>query len=154
MSGCDRYHLMTEESPRFKQLFAHLTRAASEAELDALMTGYTNHGDMERIGCPTLLAVGEYDPRSPLEEVYELYDQLRVPKELWVFADQHHMLSLGGPAQGVLWLNDSFTLAIDWLRDRLEDRPLAHDGEVVRVEPGGGSPNGTATVGRRHWYDG
>ncbi|MEN3284787.1 MAG: hypothetical protein V7607_5927 [Solirubrobacteraceae bacterium] len=153
MSGCDRYHLMTEESPRFKQLFAHLTRAASEAELDELMAGYTNHGDMERVACPTLLAVGEYDPRSPLEEVYELYDALTAPKELWVFADQHHMLSLTGNAQGVLWLNDSFTLAIDWLRDRLNGRPLAHDGDVVRIEAGGGSPNGSAPVGPRWWFE-
>jgi pimeloyl-ACP methyl ester carboxylesterase len=151
MSGCDRYHLMTEESPRFKQLFAHLTRAGSEAELDALMAGYHNHDDMARIACPTLLAVGEYDPRSPLEEVYELYDRLRVPRELWVFADQHHLLALSSAPD--LHSSDTQRLGFDWLRDRLDGVPLANDGEVVYVEPSGGSPNAPHAPNQRHWFE-
>jgi pimeloyl-ACP methyl ester carboxylesterase len=150
MSGCDRYYLMTEESPRFKQLFAHLSRAESEEEVDALMAQMTNHGDMAKIRCPTLLAVGEYDPRSPLDEVYELYDELTAPKEMWVFADQHHPLALAGAPD--VGNQDTIRMSFDWLRDRLNDVPLRHNGDVVYVEPGGGSPNGSAVHGKRHWY--
>jgi len=150
-SGCDRYYLMTEESPRFKQLFAHLTRAESEEQLDELVGLMTNHQDMARIACPTLLMVGEYDPRSPLEEVYELFDELRVPREMWVFADQPHMLALGGG--GDLGSTETQRLGIDWLRDRLEGRPLANDGEVIYVEPAGVSPNADAAAHKRHWYE-
>jgi len=150
-SGCDRYYLMTEESPRFKQLFAHLSRASSEAEVDELMEQMTNDDDMAKIRCPTLLTIGEYDPRSPLDEVYRLYDELVAPKELWVFADQHHPNALtGAPDVGN---QDTIKLGLDWCRDRLEGEPVRHDGQVVYVEPGGGSPNGTASVGRRHWFD-
>ena len=35
-SICDKYYLFEEESPRYKQLFAFLTGARSEEELDAL----------------------------------------------------------------------------------------------------------------------
>jgi pimeloyl-ACP methyl ester carboxylesterase len=151
MSGCDRYHLMQEESPRFKQLFAHLTRARSEDELDGILARMTNHGDMERIACPTLLMVGEYDPRSPLEEVYELFDQLTVPRELWVFADQHHMLALSSAPD--LHSSDTQRMGLDWLRDRLRGRPVADDGHVVYVEPLGGSPNAADAPNKRHWFE-
>jgi pimeloyl-ACP methyl ester carboxylesterase len=153
MSGCDRYYLMNEESPRFKQLFAHLTRAGSEAELDAILADLTNHDDMARIACPTLLAIGEYDPRSPLEEVFELYERLQVPRELWVYADQHHMLSLSGSNQGTIWLNDTYAFGMDWIRDRLAGRPLANDGEVLYVEPNGPGPAADGVAHKRHWYD-
>ncbi|NIS36227.1 MAG: hypothetical protein GWO04_42655, partial [Actinobacteria bacterium] len=33
-SICDKYYLFEEESPRYKQLFSFLTRAADEDELD------------------------------------------------------------------------------------------------------------------------
>ena len=148
----DKYYLMTEESPRYRQLFAHLTRAESEQELDAITAAMTNHGDMDRIECPTLLMAGEFDPRSPIEEVYELFDRLRAPGELWVFSDQHHMVSLGasGPDMAA---QDIHFLGMDWLRDRLRGRPLANDGEVLYIVPVAGGPNGARAAHKRAWFD-
>jgi hypothetical protein len=77
-------------------LFAYLTQSSTEAELDEVLSAMTLDGYMARIACPVLLAAGEYDPRSPLDEVYRMFDQLTAPAELWVFADQHHMPSIGG----------------------------------------------------------
>ena len=35
-SFVDKYHIMTEESPRYKQLFAYLTQSATEDELETV----------------------------------------------------------------------------------------------------------------------
>ena len=97
-SLCDTYHLMEEESPRYKQLFAYLTHARSEAELDAFVAQMDLRPFIPEIQCPSLFTIGEYDlPRSPLEEVYEIFDRVRAPAELWVYADQHHAAALRGP---------------------------------------------------------
>ena len=77
-------------------MFAYLTQSSTEAELDEVLSAMTLDGYMARIACPVLLAAGEYDPRSPIDEVYRMFDQLTAPAELWVFADQHHMPSIGG----------------------------------------------------------
>lgn len=150
---CDKYYLMTEESPRFQQLFAHLTRARSEAELDEITSKMNNHADMERIKCPTLLMSGEYDPRSPLEEVYELFDKIKAPAELWVYADQHHMLSILGNPDAPLWMNESHALTFDWLADRAAGKPMEHAGQVIYLETGGGGPYGADTPHKRRWYE-
>jgi pimeloyl-ACP methyl ester carboxylesterase len=90
-------HLL-QIAPRRKQLFAFLTGAGSEQELDAIMRDMTMDGYMARITSPTLLTVGYYDPRAPLEELFPLFDHMTAPGELWVMADQHHSLSGdGGP---------------------------------------------------------
>ena len=89
-SFVDKYYLMTEESPRYKQLFAFLTQSKSEEELDKVVGEMTMEGRMDKITCPTLIVVGEFDPRAPVDEVYRLFDQMKAPAELWVLPDQHH----------------------------------------------------------------
>jgi pimeloyl-ACP methyl ester carboxylesterase len=152
-SVCDKRYLMEQESPRYKQLFAYLTRSQSEAELDAFVDGMVLDDVVGQITAPTLLIVGEYDPRSPLQEVYEFYDKVRADKTLWVFADQFHMTSVRG-APAPLWNFDMYQFATDWLRDRLQGRPVEHNGEVVRLEPTGGGPNGDAAGDHRQWWEG
>jgi dienelactone hydrolase len=152
-SYCDKYYLMQEESPRFRQLFAHLTRAQSEEELDAIVAGMDNHDDMARLECPTLLMSGEFDPRSPISEVYELFDRITAPAELWVYADQHHMLALLGNPDAPLWLNESHALTMDWLADRAAGRPMQNAGQVIYIEPTGPGPNGTAAARKRMWFE-
>jgi hypothetical protein len=68
---------------------------------------------------------------------------------LWVMADQHHSLSVGG---GPAWARGSHGVMLDWLRDRLAGRPVARPGQVVWVE-GDGGPNDPALVSRRHWFE-
>lgn len=153
-SYADLSHLMNEESPRYKQLFMYLTGSSSEADLDQLTASMSVRGMAPSITCPMLLAVGEYDVRSPLEEVYELFDDLACPKELWVFGDQHHKASLIAPnSESLIWLQDMHALCCDWLQDRFTGKPLANDGEVVYLEPGGSGPYGKATSRRRRWFE-
>lgn len=151
-SYVDKRYLMNEESPRFKQLFAYLTQAESEDELDAIVADMTLDDDVERIACPALLVAGEYDPRSPIDEVYELFDRFGGNAELWVFGDQHHMVTLSGRADVPLWQLDVHALALDWLRDRLDGAPLRHPGEVLYLEPGEG-PAAPNVSKRRTWFE-
>jgi len=150
---CEKYFLMDLESPRWKQLFAYLTESKTEAELDAVVSDMTLDSYMARIACPTLLAAGEYDPRSPLDEVYRMFDQLTVPAELWVFADQRHMPSIGGGDSGANWAAPLHSVMCDWLRDRFAGKPLRHPGQVVYVEANSAGPNSATVARKRKWYE-
>ena len=150
---CEKYFLMDLESPRWKQLFAYLTESKTEAELDAVVSDMTLDGYMARIVCPTLLAAGEYDPRSPLNEVYRMFDQLTAPAELWVFADQHHMPSIGAGDSAANWAAPLHSVMCDWLRDRFADKPLQHPGQVLYVEANSAGPNSATVARKRQWYE-
>ena len=151
-SICDKYHLFEEESPRYKQLFAFLTGAGSEAELDEFIAGMDLTDLLPRISAPTLLTVGEYDPRSPVDEVYALYDRIEAPAQLWVFADQHHGANLHG-SDGNQWYADHHSMTADWIRERLSGKPIDSPGETVYIEPLGVSPNDPRVAKRRQWFD-
>ena len=144
----DPFHLLNVEVPRWKQLFAFLTQSTSEKDLDRVMEGMQVSGHMAKITCPTLMVSGEYDLRDPIEEVYRVFEELKVPAELWVFADQFHLASLsaGGTetVQGLM---------LDWLRDRLEGRPLAHPGQVLYLDKSGTGPNSPSVPLKRRWYE-
>jgi pimeloyl-ACP methyl ester carboxylesterase len=150
---CEKYILMDLESPRWKQLFAYLTQSSTEAELDEVLSAMTLDGYMARIACPVLLVAGEYDPRSPIDEVYRMFDQLTAPAELWVFADQHHMPSIGGTESAGTPSAPLHGVMCDWLRDRFADKPLRHPGEVLYVEANGAGPNSPTVVRKRQWYE-
>jgi pimeloyl-ACP methyl ester carboxylesterase len=154
-SVCDKRHLFDGGvSPRYRQLFAYLIRAESEAELDAFIDEMTLDDAVSQIQSPTLLTLGEFDPRSPLEEALSFFDRLTAPAELWIFADQQHMVSLRGSHGVVAVGSGSNALGMDWLRDRLDGKPLARAGEVVYIEGGGLGPNDPAAARKRHWYEG
>lgn len=151
LSICDKHHLLNVESPRYKQLFAYLTGAGSEAELDAIAAAMTVDDRLGDVACPTLLTVGEYDPRSPLEEVLELYDRMSCERELWVHADQHHMCTVSGRAEVSergIWNLDTYSWTLDWLRDRFAGKPVARSGEVLYLAHDRPSPDGEATLAR------
>ena len=62
-----------------------------EDEFDEKVAAHlTTTGYGEKITCPTLLIQGEYDPLCPLEDAQELFEKLRVPKEMWVMEDDFH----------------------------------------------------------------
>jgi pimeloyl-ACP methyl ester carboxylesterase len=151
-SICDKYYLMEEESPRYKQLFAYLTRSKSEDELDAFISQMGLEHLIPEITCPTLLHIGEYDPRSPIDEVYQLYDSMQAPRELWVFADQHHMATLRGGGMSAIWNLDTYATCMDFLKDRFDGKPMAHDGDVLYIEPGTG-PHSTSVPAKRRWFE-
>jgi dienelactone hydrolase len=152
-SHVDKYFLMQEESPRYKQLFAYLTQAQSEAELDRIVGAMTLEGRMAQIGCPTLLISGEYDPRAPIEEVYRSFDEMTAPAELWLLADQHHNGSITGAARASVWEADIHAFVCDWLRERFRGLPLKHAGKVLWLDGASGGPNGPQPTYRRRWFD-
>ena len=71
----------------------------------------TVRGYLDRVRCPTLLVTGEFDPLCPLEDAIEAYDDLRVPKEMWVLENQFHPL-WKLPNLGAL---DCHEYVLDWL---------------------------------------
>jgi dienelactone hydrolase len=152
-SVCDKRHQMETDSPRFKQLFGYLTGAADEDELDRFMAESRLDADaLSNHRAPTLLVAGEYDPRSPLDEVLEFFDGLTVDKELWIFEDAHHQAKLY-TAQAPIWLTDMLDLSLDWLGDRLDGKPIRTTKGVRRIGPTG-SPWSADGAGMRQWYDG
>ncbi|AYY12294.1 alpha/beta hydrolase [Actinobacteria bacterium YIM 96077] len=153
-SICDKYYLFEEESPRYKQLFSYLTRAADEDELDEFIARMGLEEILPRISCPTLLTLGEYDPRSPLDEALALFDRIQAPAQMWVFADQHHMTNVRTPANATpMWNLDIHPTGMDWLGDRLSGKPLDRPGEVLYLEPNGPSPHDPDAPAKRHWYE-
>ncbi len=142
----DMYFLMNEEAPRWKQLFAFLTHAHDEDELDATMAAMTLEGHVEQITCPTLMVTGEWDLRDPVDEVYRLFDRFDAPHELWMFADQFHQFRFVA-GDGL------YNAMLDWLVDRLEDKPLTNDGEVLYLEANGHGPNSPTVKRKRKWYE-
>ncbi|HUZ89689.1 MAG TPA: alpha/beta hydrolase [Candidatus Acidoferrales bacterium] len=154
-SLCEKYHLFDEESPRYKQLFRYLTGLTGEAAIDQLGVEMSLRGKLGGITCPVLVASGEFDPRSPIDEVYELFDEIQSPAALWVFSDQYHQVSVTRPGaeNPPLWQLDTHDLACDWLADRLAGRALAGEHEVVYVEPSVAGPYASNRRMKRHWYE-
>ena len=152
-SFVDKYYLMTEESPRYKQLFAYLTQSSTEEELDKVVAAMTMDGLMDKIECPTLIVSGEYDPRAPIEEVYRLVDQMKAPVELWMLPDQHHNGSITQKARSSVWEADIHAFVCDWMRERFNGVPVKHPGKTLWLEPSGAGPNAKSVTYKRRWFD-
>ena len=151
-SICDKYYLFEEESPRYKQLFAFLTQAENEEELDEFRSKMDLDDLLPRVNHPTLITAGQYDPRSPIDEVYELVDTMTAPWELWVYEDQHHNTNLRQNF-GAQWLGDHHSTAMDWLADRLAGKPVPERGATKWLAPRGLSPNDPQVPRKREWFE-
>jgi pimeloyl-ACP methyl ester carboxylesterase len=141
----DKYYLMNEESPRWKQLFMYMTQSGSEQELDDLAQSFRLDERVATISCPVLMLTGEYDLRDPVAEVYSVFDAVTAPAELWVFADQFHKLSLSGGETVNL-------LMLDWIRDRVDGKPQSRAGQSLYLDSGGQGPNSSRAAAKRKWF--
>ncbi len=149
-SWVDLGYLMDWDSPRYKRLFRHLMRAPSEAVLDTWIRDMDPRSLFDRVGTPTLLMAGEYDPRAPLEVLESAFRHLEGTAELWIFADRRHLFSVR-QGHGPEWNGDVHLLATDWLKDRLagsEWKP----GSTRVLEQGGSGPYGVEPRSLR-WFD-
>jgi pimeloyl-ACP methyl ester carboxylesterase len=151
-SLADKRLLMDVDSPRYKQLFAYLTGANSEAELDQYIRACTVEDAAQTMRTPTLLAVGEYDPRSPLRDILDVFDMMSCDKELWVFEDQHHPGKVLASDKGSIWSLDIYPYTLDWIGDRFEGRPIQPAAAVRRIG-GSAGPYSPADTGIRQWFD-
>jgi dipeptidyl aminopeptidase/acylaminoacyl peptidase len=78
------------------------------------------------IKCPFLIIAGEDDELSPIEYTYDFYEHLAGPKKLKVYEGEGH---------GVRHGNDVSALMSDWLKDRLDGKPM--ESEIIYVETTG-----------------
>ena len=133
-------------------MFGYLTGAESEEELDAIVDEMKVEGREGDIRCPVLLTVGEYDARSPVELIYEFYEKITAPKELWVYEDTYHMTKLF-PAD--MARVDSHMFSIDWLRDALAGKFPEGHARHTYLRTGGGGPSGAQGEGQDalHWWE-
>jgi pimeloyl-ACP methyl ester carboxylesterase len=145
---------MFHETPWREPQFRYLTGAESQEELDEIAERMTIRSVASDVRCPTLLSVGEYDPRSPLDEVLELYDSMSCDRELWIFEDQHHLTSISGrPGSGIRGMSDFLSAALDWLRDRIDGSQIDRPGGVKYVRNGGLGPYGETATPARSWIE-
>jgi pimeloyl-ACP methyl ester carboxylesterase len=151
-SIADKYFLFEEESPRYKQLFAFMTGASTESELDTFREQMHLDSLMPAITAPTLLTVGQYDPRSPLDEIYRLYDSMTSERELWVFENQHHQTNVKGQF-ALQWLGDHHSMNADWIAARLSGKPVAESGSTRWLNSTTAGPNDPQVTDRRHWFE-
>jgi pimeloyl-ACP methyl ester carboxylesterase len=129
--------IFTQSSPRFKQVFMYMAGMEDEDEFDEMAKNMTVKGYMDKVQCPTLLVMGEFDPLCPLEDAIEVYEELTCKKEMWVFENQFHPLvnlkNLGGL--------DNHQYIVDWLHRALFDGKV-NDDRVAYVKENGEGPFG------------
>lgn len=136
----DKRVIFGEASPRFKQIFMYMAGYADEDAFDEMAENMTLRGCGAEIACPILLATGEFDPLSHLEDAFRFFDEITAPKELWVLENEFHRV-WGMQGLGGLDLNP---WAVDWMRKALQGEiPEGHDKTVyVRQKSGGGAFSG------------
>ncbi len=110
--------------PAYRANYMYMSNIHDEEAFDAMAAQMTLEPIADKIRCPTLLAMGEFDELCPLEDGEQLFDSLRCPKELWVFENETH--TFGGR------LPDFYLFVADWMRDALEGRFKA--GHARRVD--------------------
>jgi hypothetical protein len=99
------------------------------------------------------MVTGEFDPLCPLEEAIEAFEDLKVPKELWIMENQYHPLwsipNLGGL--------DCHDYVFDWLESFFADKnKLTAKGRIAYIKENGDGPwsdcEWEPTVGRGEAY--
>lgn len=131
--------IFTEASPRFKQMFMYMAGYSDEARFDReVAADMTVRGRLGSIKCPTLLATGEFDPLCPLEDAIEAFEEIKAPKELWIFENQFHQLR-SVPNLGGLSSNE---YVLDWLAMALGGRMPKRSKRIAYIKDNGDGPWG------------
>src|SRR5450830_1221414 len=80
-------------------MFMYMAGYDDEERFDEeVVRDMTVRGHLGKIGRPTLLATGEYDPLCPLEDAIEPFEELKSAREMCVFENQHHILWVCAPS--------------------------------------------------------
>lgn len=109
--------IFNRAQPNFRANFMYMSGIDDDEEFDRMSEQMLLTADMmQRIGCPILFAHAEFDEIDDLGESFEVFDQIRAPKEIWVFENQFH--PLGGVA------DELYLSFVDWLRMNLVGKPL------------------------------
>ena len=127
--------IFEEASPRFKQMFMYMSGIRDEDEFDRMADRMITAGYAKKITCPTLLVMGEYDPLCHLKAGLDFFEELVVPKELWVFENEFHRVS---EQEGIAKLN-IYSFMADWLRDSLDAKHPSDLNKIVLVQEKSGA---------------
>ena len=76
----DNLTIFDEAPIRFKQIFMEMAGTHSEEQFDLMCQDFSLKPDVEKISCPTLMATGEFDPLSPLEDATQFSANLMLQK--------------------------------------------------------------------------
>jgi dipeptidyl aminopeptidase/acylaminoacyl peptidase len=117
--------IFNEACPSFKSRFMWMSGIEDEVEFDKLAQKMTLKGLGAKIKCPLLIVAGEDDELSPIEHTYAFFKELQGPKKLLVYEATKH--SVPSPV--------AQTKFADWLRDRLDGKPM--NSEIIYVETTG-----------------
>lgn len=132
----DMTAIFEQASPRFKRIFMYMAGVHEEEEFDRTVAAHMiTRGYGGKITCPTLVVQSEFDPLTPVEDAEELFDELQVPKEMWVLEDDFHGVR-DHPGLGGI---DVFPFVLDWLKDVLGRGLPASHSRVKWVHPKDGS---------------
>ncbi|MBT3351175.1 MAG: alpha/beta hydrolase [Nitrospinaceae bacterium] len=100
--------------PAYRTNYMYMSDIHDEDEFDVMLEQMTLEPIAEKIDCPMLLAMGEFDELCPLEDAEQLFDLLKCPKELWVYENETHTLGSRLP--------DFYLAVADWLLDALNGK--------------------------------
>jgi len=114
-------------SPTFKARYMWMAGYEDEGEFDRFAQALSLKGLGAKIRCPFLIIGGEDDELSPIEHSYALYEEIQSPKKIIVYGGENH--SIEGHALDVR------TVIADWLKDRLEGRPM--ESESIYIDTSG-----------------
>ena len=104
--------IFKHSKPGYRANYKYMSNIQDEDEFDTMAEAMTLEPLADKINCPTLLVMGEFDELCPLEDAERMFDMMHCPKELWIYENETH--TLGGR------LPDFYLDVADWLRDALE----------------------------------
>ncbi|AMM19445.1 dipeptidyl aminopeptidase [Frondihabitans sp. PAMC 28766] len=120
--------------PTFKNNYLYMTGYTDETLFDSEIARRMPLGDRVRdIDIPVLMAQGEFDELTPLEEALATYEKITAPKQMRVFEGEFH--PLGGVAAemcrfGADWLSRALTGEFDGTS--MDERYFVHtDGDTT-----------------------
>ena len=119
--ACYYWDLLTifDEAPiRFKQVFMAMAGIDDENDFDKMCTGLTLKGHADRITCPVLMCIGEFDPLNPLEDAEKVYEALNCQKEMWILEDEFHSIH----STKALCGQPTFHFMADWMNRALNKK--------------------------------
>jgi pimeloyl-ACP methyl ester carboxylesterase len=128
-AGCygPHYGIWQQSSPHFKRQFMFMSGITNEEEFDPIAEKYVlSDAELGNVKCPVLMLHGEFDPLSPLQHAYRVYQGLSGPKEFWVTEDDAHSPGGGGHLGG----QRAFGTLIDWIRDALTGTVPPKEGQM------------------------
>ena len=100
--------------PAYRANYMYMANIHDEAAFDAMAAQMTLTPIAQKIKCPTLLAMGEFDELCPLEDAEAFFETLQCPKELWVYENETHTFGSRLP--------DFYLHVADWMRDAINGK--------------------------------